>query len=260
MPRDFSPPQCSRGMSAIDRGPGSVARRTSRRAGAPHPAAGPTYPRSRSRSPRRHAFPAAHARLRPSCPDAGWQPAPMSASRQSSTTSRLARVMSSERPSVSSVLTTCEAASITCSQLSSTSSSDRFRSQFASTSMGSWPGTSRIPRVAAIVRAIAPPSATGASSTRQTPPRKGTVSDSASCAAASSARRVLPTLPVPVIVTRRALATACCRRASSLTRPTHGVSGGVRVVASRTARHSRERLRWQQWRLCWRRRPITSPD
>ena len=114
------------------------------------------------------------------------------------------------------------AASTTCSQLSNTSSRTVPSSAAATDSLTVLPGCWVMPSTAATASGTAAGSVTAASSKTHTP----SGNSSASCAATSSASRVLPTPPTPVKVTNR------CDR-------TRGYDFGDLVLAADQAGRSR---------------------
>ena len=106
-------------------------------------------------------------------------------------------------------------ASITCSQLSSSTS--RARRPIASTSVlsGGWSGSALMPSTLATVTATRSWSCSGARSANQTPSPE----PSSRPAATWSPRRVLPAPPEPVSVTRREAVIRWRTSASSVSRP-----------------------------------------
>ncbi len=117
------------------------------------------------------------------------------------------------------------AASRTCSQLSNSSSRTRPSNADATLSATLSPGCWLRPRTAATASGTAAGSVTGPSSIIHTP------SGNSGCrrAATSCARRVLPTPPTPVRVTRRCDFNAVATSATSDSRPTKLVAGGRRL-------------------------------
>ena len=122
------------------------------------------------------------------------------------------------------------------------------------------PGVSRTASAAATAWGTMAGSATGPSSTSRTPPGNGTSRRSRRSAATCSARRVLPTPPTPVSVTRRASPwpTRSASAAASSSRPMRTVSGAGRPAGAGPSRGppapagaeaaSRGPCRWPGWR------------
>jgi hypothetical protein len=120
------------------------------------------------------------------------------------------------------------AASITCSQLSSTSSS-RFGARKATrVSRSSLAAVSRTRRIEAIAGETRAGSVKGARSTKKTPSGNA----ASNSAATANASRVLPDPPGPVSVTSRdpSLTNRRLTAAASSSRPMSGVGGTVRFV------------------------------
>ena len=120
------------------------------------------------------------------------------------------------------------AASTRCSQLSSTRSRRLGRSASESVAARGRPASSRTPRAAATAWGARAGSARGASSTSHTPSGYA----GSTSAAARRARRVLPTPPAPVSVTRRWAPSSAATAASSRSRPTKLVSCRGRLFGS----------------------------
>src|SRR5205807_2429604 len=112
------------------------------------------------------------------------------------------------------------AAPITCSQLSSTTSSCSRASTPASASVAGTPGRSRPPSTAAATAGTSAGSPAGASSTSHTP----SANRPATCLATSPASRVLPTPPGPVTVTSRYSSSKPATSRTAPARPTKLVS------------------------------------
>ena len=121
------------------------------------------------------------------------------------------------------------AASSTCSQLSNTNSRTRPSNAAATDSLTVLPGCWVMPSTAATASGTAAGSVTAASSKTQTP----SGNSSASRAATSIARRVLPTPPTPVNVTNRCACSAACDLGDLGLAPDE--AGGRRPQISRTS-------------------------
>ena len=117
------------------------------------------------------------------------------------------------------------AASITCSQLSNTSSLERPSNAAATLSATLIPACCAIPSTAAAASGTAAGSPTAANSITHTPSGKSF----AERAATSSARRVLPTPPTPVSVSKRCALSAAFSWSSSACRPMKLVVCGFRL-------------------------------
>ena len=136
---------------------------------------------------------------------------------------RLVRT-SRERPAAAANLASSgEAAGTRCSTLSSSRRSSASRSRCSTSSSGERAPLSRSPSAWAIVEATSDGSRSGASATKWTPSSK----PGAARAASSSARRVLPVPPGPVIVSSGLPGPPirAARSASSRPRPTRAVGG-----------------------------------
>ncbi len=131
----------------------------------------------------------------------------------------VASTRTSSAPS-SSLPHSSAAAPITCSQLSSTSSSCRRARARASASAGATGGRSRIPSAAATTAATCAGSRTAASSASHTP----SANRPAACRATSPASRVFPAPPGPVTVTRRCWPSWPATSSTVWARPTKLVS------------------------------------